>query len=312
MALTTEKQQGISRRDFIKACSMVTGNAFFGFTPGKLAKAKVQHLVNIPPSLALHSSDGLVEFLPDLLNLLQENGFTGTTYQKWVQGLLKNKPVFNPVIISIDDISLAQNGCARFDTFVQMKEWIQAAGMTAVFGVITQPVINDQPQTVQDETRWDMMAQWVKEGFELASHTTCHSNFNAIDTAPRPDFKTIDYHAEIVDSAKLIEEKLGERGINYQVRTLITPYGSGYSYKLPEHTVHSGIIEACQQTNIQFVVGIVEGRTPLSFSKFMQSNNPIYVGRIPPAYLNQEDGQRFPLAAQTLSWLQSWQKNYHQ
>lgn len=312
MALTIEKQQGISRRDFIKACSMVTGNAFFGFAPGKLAKTKIQQLVNIPPSLALHSSDGLAEFLPELLNLLKENGFTGTTYQKWHQSLLDNKPIQNPVIISIDDISLAQNGCARFDVFVQMKEWIQAAGMTAVFGVITQPVINDQPQTVQDESRWDMMAQWIKEGFELATHTTYHSNFNAIDTAPRPDFKTIDYHAEIVASAKLIEEKLGERGVNYQVTTLITPYGSGYSYKLPEHIVHPGIIEACQYTAIQFIVGIVEGRMPLPFSKFMQSDEPLYIGRIPPAYLNQEDGQRFPLAAQTLSWLQSWQKNYHQ
>lgn len=311
MALKT-KQQQISRRDFLKTCGLVTGHAFFGFIPGGIAKTTSKQIINIPPSLALHSSDGKLEFLPPLLALLAEHGFTGTTYQTWRRHLLENDPIKNPIILSIDDISMAKNGCASFDNFVQMQKWIQAAEMTAVFGVVTQPVINGQAQTTQDESRWDMMAEWVKAGFELASHTTFHSNFNAIDTGPRQDFNTADYQAEIVDSAQLIETKLAERGIHYEVTTLITPYGSGYSYKLPHHTVHDGILEACQLTAINLVVGIVEGRKSQPFHTIYQTNAPLYLGRIPPAYTELENGERSPLAQQTFSWLQSWQKSYHQ
>lgn len=125
----------------------------------------------------LHSSDGSPDYLPRLLDCLQQDGFTTTTYRAWRRGLLANQPVPNPVILSIDDISLACSGCASFSVFKQMKESIKTAGGTAVFGVITQPVINGEPQREQDEARWDMMQAWVEDGFETSFHTAYHSNF---------------------------------------------------------------------------------------------------------------------------------------
>jgi hypothetical protein len=190
-----------------------------------------------------------------------------------------------------------------------MKEWIQAAGMTAVFGVITEPVINGVPQREQDEARWDVVRGWLDEGFELATHTSYHSNFNAVDSGPRPDFTAVDYEAEIVRSANLIEAKLAERGLDYAVKSLIMPYGSGYSYKLTPSQVHAGIVQACRQTNIEFVVGIAQGRTPLSIYSLLDAQALAYVGRLPPAYLVDSDGRSLPYADLTLSWLLSWYEN---
>jgi hypothetical protein len=311
MTLTTTVPTRINRRDFLKMLGAAGSYAFLPMDGGRLAPPMPPMQVNIPPSLMLHSQDGTSDFLPRLLECLHQDGFATTTYQAWRQGLLTNEPIPNPVILSIDDISLARSGCASFSTFVQMKEWIKAAGGTAVFGVITQPVINGQPQREQDETRWDMMQAWVEEGFELATHTSYHSNFNAVDTGPRPDFRAVDYEAEIVQSAQLIETKLGERQIDYKVETLIMPYGSGYSYQYPQPEIHPGIVTACQQTNIKFVIGIAAGREPLLRQAFDDPQATLYLGRIPPATVTDTDGRQYPQAEQTASWLQSWQANYH-
>jgi len=311
MTLTTALQTKINRRDFLKMLGAVGSYTFLPLGVGQNISPVVPLQVNIPPSLMLHSSDGSSDFMPRLLYCLHQDGFTMTTYKAWRQGLLTNEPVSNPIILSIDDISLAKSGCASFGTFKQMKEWIKAAGGTAVFGVITQPVINDEPQQEQDEARWDMMQAWVEDGFELASHTSYHSNFNAIDTGPRPDFKAVDYEAEIVQSAQLIETKLSERQIKYTVETLIMPYGSGYSYQYPQPEIHPGIVMACRQTNIKFVIGIVSGREPLSLKLFDDVQATLYLGRIPPATLTDADGRQYPQAEQTAAWLRSWQVNYH-
>lgn len=306
MTLITTVQTKFKRRDFLKMLGAAGTCAFLPLGVGPLTPPVVSAQVNIPPSLMLHSFDGSPEFLPRLLERLQQDGFTTTTYRAWWQSLLSNKSIPNPVILSIDDISLARSGCASFNTFNEMKGWIKAAGCTAVFGVITQPVINGEPQREQDEARWDMMQTWVEEGFELASHTSYHSNFNAVDTGPRPDFKAVDYEAEIVQSAQLIETKLSERQIHYMVETLILPYGSGYSYQSPQPEIHPGIVAACCQTNIKFVIGIVAGREPLSRDIFDDRHTPTYLGRIPPATLTNSDGCKYPQAEQTAAWLRSW------
>lgn len=204
---------------------------------------------------------------------------------------------------------MAGQACAAFSTFVQMKELIRAAGMTAVFGVITEPVINGTPQREQDETRWDMVRSWVDEGFELATHTSYHSNFNAVDSGPRPDSTAVDYEAEIVRSARLIENKLLERGLDYPVKSLIMPYGSGYSYKLSPSHVHTGIVQACHQTNIEFVVGIAQGRAPLNTYALLDSQDVVYVGRLPPAYVVDGDGRSLSYADLTMAWLASWHED---
>lgn len=300
-------QQTISRRGFLKAATgflaqaSVTG---FGLPHGQTAYLSPQ--VPIPPSLMLHSPDAQSDFLPRLLEQLNEAGFTAVTYRGWQQLVMENRVPSKPIILSIDDISMAKQACAAFSTFAQMKEWIQAAGMTAVFGVITEPVINGEPQREQDEARWDIVRGWLDEGFELATHTSYHSNFNALDSGPRPDFTAVDYEAEIVRSAQLIEAKLAERGLNYPVKSLIMPYGSGYSYKLTPSEVHTGIVQACQQTNVEFVIGIAQGRKPLGLYSLLNQQEISYVGRLPPAYLVDVDGNSHLYADLTYSWLCSW------
>lgn len=309
MTVVKSTSNGMTRRSFLKMAGALCGQ--MAIMPWETAFSQVSFTdrkIPVPPSLMLHSPDGRADFLPPLLEMLNQHGFRGTTYQEWYRRLRQNRPITNPIIISIDDISLAQQACSAFATFHQMKRWLKEAGMTAVYGVITEPVINGQPQRQQDEARWDLMQEWVEEGFELASHTSYHSNFNALDSGPRADFRAIDYEAEIVRSAALIEAKLSERGLDYHVQTLITPYGSGYSYKLPNPDIHPGIVAACLQTNIKFVVGIVQGRGPLPFSTLAGSEPIVYTGRIPPAYMTEEDQPPQPVADWTWSWLQAWRE----
>jgi hypothetical protein len=304
MTLAVKVKQRVNRRDFLKMLG--AAGSYAAILPlgmEQFVSPAATEWVNIPPSLMLHSPDGTADFMPPLLDNLHQAGFTMTTYQAWYQGVITDNPIPNPIILSIDD-TLVRSGPSTFETFVQMKDWIRVAGGTAVYGVITTPVINGQAQREQDEARWDMTQLWVEEGFELATHTSYHSNFNALDTGPRPDFTAVDYEAEIVRSAELIESKLDERQVNYSVETLILPYGSGYSYQLPEPAIHSGIVAACRRTNIRFAVGIAHGREPLSRGRF--DNDILYVGRIPPAYATGLDERREPHAEQTLTWLQSW------
>lgn len=300
----------VNRRDFLKMLGAFGSYSILPLGAGNLFSSVRQALVNVPPSLMLHSADGNSDFLPQLLEYLNQNDFTLTTYQAWHRGLLQNSPVSNPVILSIDDISLAKSGCHSFKTFVQMKEWIKAVGGTAVYGVITQPVIGDKPVREQDESRWDMMQAWVEAGFELASHTTYHSNFNARDSGPRSDFTVADYDAEIVQSAQLIEGKLRERGIKYKVESLILPYGSGYAYKLPQPSIHAGIANACRKTNIKFVVGIPQGQGPIPLARFHNPDELIYVGRVPPVYFTEPGGGHMPQAAQTAVQLALWHEKF--
>jgi hypothetical protein len=310
MALTKSVSTGITRRGFLQAAVGLCAQAAIVPWVSSLMPPSVtaDRLAPVPPSLMLHSADGRADFLPPLLETLNRHGFQSTTYQEWYHRWQQNQSINNPIIISIDDISVAQQGCPAFAVFSQMKTWLQEAGMTAVYGVITEPVINGQPQRAQDEARWDLMQAWVEEGFELASHTSYHSNFNALDSGPRADFRAVDYETEIVRSAALIEAKLGERGLDYRVQTLITPYGSGYSYKQPEPAVHPGIIAACRQTNIKFVVGIAQGRAPLPLASLLNAEAVVYTGRIPPAYLAEGDEVARPVAGQTWSWLQAWRE----
>ncbi|MCL4264405.1 MAG: polysaccharide deacetylase family protein [Anaerolineae bacterium] len=310
MTLRSITHTKMSRRHFLKGVGATTGYMFLPLDFGRFSVAPQKATpIAIPPSLMLHSPDGRADFLPYLLEQLQADGFTAVTYQSWYQSVLEGQVPAKPIILSIDDISLARSACAAFTTFVQMKEWIKAAGMTAVYGVITEPVIGEQPQREQDETRWDLMQAWVEEGFELASHTSYHSNFNAVDTGPRPDFTAADYEAEIVRSTHLMETTLSERGLFYTVQTLILPYGSGYAYQRPEPQIHPGIAAACRHTKIKFVVGIAHGRVPQPLTTFINPNELVYVGRIPPAYLTDPNGQQIPDAGQTAAWLRTWHNN---
>jgi hypothetical protein len=65
-------------------------------------------------------------------------------------------------------------------------------------------------------------------------------------------------------------------------------------------------VQACRQTNIEFVIGIAQGRTPLNIYSLLDAEELAYVGRLPPAYVVDSDGRSIPYADLTLAWLLSW------
>ncbi len=254
--------------------------------------------VPIPPSLMLHSPHGKGHFLAQLLDALNASGFTATTYKAWRRSVRLGKPIHNPLLISIDDLTLAQDVTYAWETFAQMKQTLQQAGMVATYGVITTPVVNEHVWREQDAQRWALMTEWIADGFELATHTAYHSCFSNKYSLPRADFEQSDYDAEICDSAELIERQLATHGTPYRVETLILPYGSGYSYMQPDPCVHAGILHACRQTNIRMIAGIPHGRDPLS----QLSHQPVYMGRISPVVTTD---QRLDVAG-TVTLLEEW------
>lgn len=291
----------LSRRDFLLTCGRLGLLAGTGLFMGSLhAEAPDAILEEVPPTLMLHSRDNVYAFQNTLIKKLKLNNYATTTYQAWEQAVANGTPHDRRVILTIDDISMSK-GNRSFASFRQMYETYKAAGMVTVFAVITRP---DLPQ---DEARWDEVASWVREGFELATHTSYHTNLNLTDSTPRPDLTEADYTAEIVDSATLIEEKMRARGIDYKVRTLVTPFGSGYSYAQPIHEIDPAVVAACAKTNIKFVVGMVDGKLPIERASLEPGNNDlVYLGRTPPFYEKDTSGKDVPQGEHTFGYLHHW------
>jgi peptidoglycan/xylan/chitin deacetylase (PgdA/CDA1 family) len=253
----------------------------------------------------LHTRDNRQGFLPPLLERLQGAGIQSITYKAWRQRALNRMLTDdNLVMLVVDDLSMAQ-GNPSFEAFERMCGWFREAQMPAVFAIIT---AHDQPQVAG---RWDTVAGWAAEGFELATHTAYHSNLNAEDTTPRGDFRAANYRFEITDSARFIEEQVRARGLlHYTVSTLVTPYGSGYAYQQPQPALHAPVVEACRAASIRMVVGIVQGRDPLPLAALR--DDVVYLGRTPPGYRHDEDGALLPDTGITFRYLDDWrQVNLH-
>jgi peptidoglycan/xylan/chitin deacetylase (PgdA/CDA1 family) len=247
----------ISRRQFLKA---LTTTLLGANLPTYYILPKLTDDITVPPCLMLHSRHWRV--LPDLLEKLVARGYEGITYMQWEYALLWGTPLpAQPVIISIDDLALDVKNPA-FDYFERMKKNFADAKFKAVFGIIT------RPNLVHDEDRWAEVAAWSLEGMELATHTSYHSNLD------NPKFTEIDYRAEIVDSAEMIRLKTGQ-----PVRTLITPYGSGYD--LATQTLNPYVHTACQQANLRFVAGIATGVHRLRMTR--HEGDILYTARIQPS-----------------------------
>lgn len=246
----------LSRRHFLK---------FFGAASLGLLLPGIPHTLNltsdtlVPPSLMLHSRHWRV--LPELLDRLLGEGYTGITYIQWEQSLLFGTPLpLKPVLISVDDITMAE-GTATFDYFARMKKMFDRVAYKATFSVITRPDLN------QDDQHWSEVAQWTLQGFELATHTSHHSVLD------NPKWVDQDYKVEIGDSAAMITARTGQ-----PVRTLVTPFGSGYDIKT--QTINPQVVKACRESNIRFVVGIATGKKHMHLDA--QAGDVIYMGRIAP------------------------------
>lgn len=249
----------LSRRHFLQ---LMLGAGASLLLPQVTSAFTFQNPVNVPPSVMLHSRHWKV--LPDLLSALSDEGYTGITYLDWEEAMSLNGVTVlppQPVIISVDDIS-CEVGNPSFKYFERMKDDFLQVGFKAVFAVITRPNLR------QDSKRWDTLASWSGEGFELATHTSYHSNLD------NPKFIASDYQSEVVDSAAMITERSGEA-----VRTLVTPYGSGFDLKTG--VINPNVLNACQEANLKFMVGITTGQRHVHGN--IEAGDVIYAGRADPS-----------------------------
>jgi peptidoglycan/xylan/chitin deacetylase (PgdA/CDA1 family) len=221
--------------------------------------ASAENAITVPPSVMLHSRHWRI--LPDLLVRLRDLGYSGVTYRDWEQAIIGHTTLpEQPVILSVDDVTAVQ-GSPAFAYFERMKDNFLEAGFGAVFGVITRP---DLPQ---DTERWGRLSAWAGEGIELATHTAHHSNLD------NPSWLVEDYESEIVESAAVIAERTGQ-----PVRTLITPYGSGYD--IEHRSINPQVLSACRQANLRFLVGISTGQRHVHQDN--EAGDVLYVGRANP------------------------------
>lgn len=261
-----------------------------------------QAAVNIPPSLMLHSRESRYRFLMDLMAGIEARGWQTITYLEYLARAQNGDNLDDTALISIDDVSCI-HGNPSFEYFQRMHDWIYAQGGTATFGVITRPDFD------QDEAKWDILAGWVENGFELATHTANHVPFNEPDGRERRDMSQDAFNLEIVASARMIEDRMRARGLDYKVRTLITPYGSGWNRDTG--TVFEKVRLACLEAGITFVVGIVDGRDPLPAAAFDDLDALLYTGRTPPGYIPNSEGGQTLDAALTLDYLDGWVARWH-
>ncbi len=216
-------------------------------------------LLPAPPTLMFHSRHRWL--LPDIINWLIADGFTGITYLDLEQALQEKISLpEKPVIITIDDIAM-DKGNPNFETFAAMQATLVQANFAGVFGVIT------RPDWQQADDRWGQVAEWTQQHIELATHTATH---RVLDN---PQWTNDDYDLEIAASAQMITDYTGQ-----PVKTLITPYGSGYQQQ--QNQTNPAVVAACQRAGIRFVVGIVEGRQPLALNP--AADDVLYMGRTVP------------------------------
>lgn len=256
-----------------------------------------------PPSLMLHSWHSRESFFPPLLEALLEAGYQPTTYQIWIDSVLTGQPIPNPIIITVDDLTMEQ-GNGAFSYHKRIKDWADDYGVKVVFAINTEP--NGIPQ---DENRWDEVASWAAKGFELATHSSTHPIMNDPFSGPNTYLTQADYEYEIVGSALFIRDKLLARGVDYHVTTFVTPYGHGYSYNASEPYIHAGIVDACQKAGINLVIGISLGHEPLLKSGF-RDGIVQYIGRLSPQTIVFSDGARELDVSKTIWAIHDWAKRH--
>lgn len=274
----------LTRRDFLRIIAascvgLTTGQVFAHTTYDNQSALPSQ--IPIPPSLMLHSRHRWI--LPDILDYLLDNGYTGIHYADFENALLGLSALpEKPILISIDDITAVKGqNPTIIEYFSAMKKSLTDRNFKGSFALITRPDLE------QDDDLWTEIRSWTREGIAIETHTSFHSYLD------RRGMRWSEYEVEIIHSAQFITEKIG-----IPVRALVTPYGSGYD--MQRQRVTPQITQACEQAGLRFIVGIVAGRTPIQLP--ITPTQVLYVGRVGPWSNNPIEG--------TLSEIEFWRTHY--
>lgn len=267
----------LTRRDFLRLIAtsgiiFSTGNVL-AHTTHDNESALASH-IPIPPSLMLHSRHRWI--LPDILDYLLENGYTGIHYTDFERALLGAETLpEKPILITIDDLTAVQGqNPTILEYFGAMKDALVERNIKGSFAHIT------RPDLAQDENLWDEFRSWTEQGIAFETHTAYHSVLG------RRGMTWDEYETEIITSAAFISEKIG-----VPVRALVTPYGSGYD--MASDTVTPEVIQACEEAGLRFIVGIVNGRAPIQIP--IQNTSVLYVGRVGPGVNNDVYGAQLEI-----------------
>lgn len=155
------------------------------------------------------------EVFAQQMQYLKDNGYAPTTLAKLITEIANGGP--NPdkqVVITFDDGWKSQ--------YLYAVPVMEHYGFTATFGIITENVgrtIDGEPLDAPELTNtskmtWPQIKDLLARGFEIASHSQTHPMLTKVTNDQLV--------AEVVDSKKTLEEKLG-----VPVTTFIYPY---YNY----------------------------------------------------------------------------------
>jgi peptidoglycan/xylan/chitin deacetylase (PgdA/CDA1 family) len=124
------------------------------------------------------------------MNWLKENNYHVISYSQFYEALTtKSTLPEKPVVITFDD-----NNKDQYENALPI---LKKYGYTAIFFVPT-AYVNKRGGVMT----WDMLKTLTKEGMEIGSHSSTHPNLTVI---PKSQL----YDEELIDSKKILEEKLG-------------------------------------------------------------------------------------------------------
>lgn len=239
-----------TRRDFLRLLAGAAGAWLCG---PRSARALSGGPFAVPPTLMLHPRAKDIEQLPRILKWLTDNHYRTIQYADLARALRGEARLpAQTALITIDDL-----GSHYVEPeFYTMADLIEEAGHRASFGVVTRHAPSRNPRV------WDTLREFSARGFEMNTHTSSHSVLS--------DLKTVDeMRDEIVVSAHMLADGLGVRPTS-----LIAPYGDVYvsgHFRVFDQRIFDAALEA----GLDFVVGIVQGRTIAP-----EMRAPYYVGRV--------------------------------
>jgi peptidoglycan/xylan/chitin deacetylase (PgdA/CDA1 family) len=201
----------------------------------------------------LHPREKDVQQLPRILQWLTDNEYRTLLYADLARALRGEIELpAKAALITIDDL-----GSHYVEPeFYTIADLIEEAGHRASFGVVTRSAPSRSPH------EWGILREFSARGFELNTHTNTHSVLS--------DLETVDeVREEIMGSAAMLADGLGVRPVS-----LIVPYGDVY---VPDRfrVFDQRIFDAALEAELDFVVGIVQGRTIPP-----EMPAPYYVGRV--------------------------------
>ncbi len=240
----------LTRRGFLKLSILFSISSFFYPFKGISLEQRELPVTLTPKSLMLHSAnEPLVE---GLAKRLKELNYRSLTYSEMFENIRNGGCIDGKhILLSLDDLSIEWLNPA----YSRIVDTFAGFGFNLTLGVVTR----GKPSEKAIQGIYKM----IGKGCEIAVHTENHIDLGSAD------LKTV-FREISTCYGKII------RFFDVVPSTLILPFGFIYiDSKDPNKGYNQAIFDVCKELKINWVVGIVGGK---SFG----GKSPFYVGRISP------------------------------